>query len=387
MSSAGPEVDRKIAEAIERLKAGSAERIAAVARMSARLKALESRIRQRARAATENPDLIAAAITTTADAVASKTTEDADMSETLIPTHGLRLYVAESGASARLQQRFTTPAGAGVWRDVPKVTGSGEPWVTESQTGNHTTAKLGAEFETVAAAYASDERASLGIKAAFLEGARFGSMRAANEFLAGARRKEEQASEASPPLPSSSASCRGSAKACPCGDNDTTGFNAALQTALMTTVYKTVLADAAKTDLGEIRDTFEVSEGFEAIRDAEGRATGVVQPIDRAHTVARDGNAARISAGNLELAYETGRKHAIEEMLGTTIAAAGICKTAFQFREQVEKYTGDYRAKGEVRGIFPMKNGAIRFVVEHPAEGGGSFCHIYSEKNLRRVEG
>lgn len=61
-------------------------------------------------------------------------------------------------------------------------------------------------------------------------------------------------------------------------------------------------------------------------------------------------------------------------------------KAAFKVGDPVEKHTGDYHAKGEVRGIFAMKNGAIRYVVEHPAEGGGSFCHIYSEKNLRRVE-
>lgn len=58
----------------------------------------------------------------------------------------------------------------------------------------------------------------------------------------------------------------------------------------------------------------------------------------------------------------------------------------FAVGDQVEKYTGDYHAKGEVRGIFAMNNGAIRYVVEHLAEGGGSFCHIYSEKNLRKVE-
>lgn len=44
--------------------------------------------------------------------------------------------------------------------------------------------KLGASFETVAAAYAQDERAALGIEAAFLAGAKFGAMRAANECLA-----------------------------------------------------------------------------------------------------------------------------------------------------------------------------------------------------------
>jgi hypothetical protein len=42
---------------------------------------------------------------------------------TLIPTHGLRLYVAEHGATARLQQRFLD-GGQEVWKDVPKVFGS-----------------------------------------------------------------------------------------------------------------------------------------------------------------------------------------------------------------------------------------------------------------------
>ncbi len=74
----------------------------------------------------------------------------------------------------------------------------------------------------------------------------------------------------------------------------------------------------------------------------------------------------------------------LRPMFGSCVAV--IPKAAFGVGDQVEKHTGDYHAKGEVRGIFAMKNGAIRYVVEHPAEGGGSFCHIYSEKNLRKVE-
>lgn len=60
--------------------------------------------------------------------------------------------------------------------------------------------------------------------------------------------------------------------------------------------------------------------------------------------------------------------------------------TEYTIGQQVEKHTGDYRAKGEVRGIFTMTSGAVRYVVEHRAEGGGSFCHIYSAANLRAVE-
>ena len=57
----------------------------------------------------------------------------------------------------------------------------------------------------------------------------------------------------------------------------------------------------------------------------------------------------------------------------------------FGVGDRVEKITGDYRAFGEVRAVFTMSGGAVRYVVEHRAEGGGSFCHIYSGGNLRRV--
>jgi hypothetical protein len=58
----------------------------------------------------------------------------------------------------------------------------------------------------------------------------------------------------------------------------------------------------------------------------------------------------------------------------------------FNMGDLVEKHTGDYRAQGEVRGVFTISNGAVRYVVEHKAEGGGSFCHIYSGQNLRLLE-
>lgn len=56
----------------------------------------------------------------------------------------------------------------------------------------HTTSqslpKLGASFETVGAAYASEEKEALkGVAAAFVAGAKFGSQRAANEFIAAQR--------------------------------------------------------------------------------------------------------------------------------------------------------------------------------------------------------
>ena len=56
----------------------------------------------------------------------------------------------------------------------------------------------------------------------------------------------------------------------------------------------------------------------------------------------------------------------------------------FPVRTQVVKVTGDFRAAGVVVGRFRMRSGAKRYVVEHKAEDGGSFCHIYSAKNLER---
>lgn len=55
----------------------------------------------------------------------------------------------------------------------------------------------------------------------------------------------------------------------------------------------------------------------------------------------------------------------------------------FVVGDRVEKWTGDYRITGRVRAVFKMGNGAVRYVVEHKAEGGGSFLHIYAAKNLR----
>ena len=57
----------------------------------------------------------------------------------------------------------------------------------------------------------------------------------------------------------------------------------------------------------------------------------------------------------------------------------------FQVGERVTKVTGDYRISGEVRSVFRMANGQVRLVVEHKAEGGGSFLHIYSPANLEKV--
>jgi hypothetical protein len=59
----------------------------------------------------------------------------------------------------------------------------------------------------------------------------------------------------------------------------------------------------------------------------------------------------------------------------------------FKLGDWVEKHTGDYRAFGEVRAVFTVTDdGPARYVVRHEAQGGGYFCHIYSETNLRLAE-
>lgn len=59
-------------------------------------------------------------------------------------------------------------------------------------------------------------------------------------------------------------------------------------------------------------------------------------------------------------------------------------KPAAQYKvgDWVRKVTGEYHISGEVRSVFTKADGAVRLVVEHNAEGGGSFLRIYSEANL-----
>ena len=54
--------------------------------------------------------------------------------------------------------------------------------------------------------------------------------------------------------------------------------------------------------------------------------------------------------------------------------------------DQVQKFTGDYKWRGEVRSVFKTKAGKVRIVVEHPADEGG-VLHIYSPENLRSISG
>lgn len=55
---------------------------------------------------------------------------------------------------------------------------------------------------------------------------------------------------------------------------------------------------------------------------------------------------------------------------------------SFKINDLVNKVTGDYQIRGIVRSVFTKCNGETRLVVEHRAEGGGSFLHIYGPSNL-----
>ena len=57
----------------------------------------------------------------------------------------------------------------------------------------------------------------------------------------------------------------------------------------------------------------------------------------------------------------------------------------FQIGDYVKKVTGEYHIYGTVVSVFNKLDGATRLVVEHKAEGGGSFLHIYGPNNLEYI--
>jgi hypothetical protein len=57
----------------------------------------------------------------------------------------------------------------------------------------------------------------------------------------------------------------------------------------------------------------------------------------------------------------------------------------FQIGDYVKKVTGEYNINGVVVSVFQKIDGATRLVVEHKAEGGGSFLHIYGPNNLQLI--
>lgn len=63
-----------------------------------------------------------------------------------------------------------------------------------------------------------------------------------------------------------------------------------------------------------------------------------------------------------------------------------VCqRTGFHIGQRVKKVTGEYHITGEVRSIFTKADGVVRLVVEHQAEGGGSFLHVYGPNNLEAL--
>ena len=60
----------------------------------------------------------------------------------------------------------------------------------------------------------------------------------------------------------------------------------------------------------------------------------------------------------------------------------------FRVGQRVEKFTGDYRARGEVRSVFETVPGVWRVVVRHDLpDDNGWFLHIYSAANLQSLPG
>lgn len=57
----------------------------------------------------------------------------------------------------------------------------------------------------------------------------------------------------------------------------------------------------------------------------------------------------------------------------------------FGIGDYVKKVTGEYQIYGTVVSVFKKRDGATRLVVEHIAEGGGSFLHIYGPNNLQMI--
>ena len=57
----------------------------------------------------------------------------------------------------------------------------------------------------------------------------------------------------------------------------------------------------------------------------------------------------------------------------------------FGIGDYVKKVTGEYQIHGTVVSVFQKIDGATRLVVEHIAEGGGSFLHIYGPNNLQMI--
>lgn len=54
----------------------------------------------------------------------------------------------------------------------------------------------------------------------------------------------------------------------------------------------------------------------------------------------------------------------------------------YKIGDYVKKVTGEYQIYGTVVSVFKKIDGATRLVVEHKAECGGSFLHIYGPNNL-----
>lgn len=61
---------------------------------------------------------------------------------------------------------------------------------------------------------------------------------------------------------------------------------------------------------------------------------------------------------------------------------AEVITSVFKIGDKIRKVSGDYQLDGVVVSVFTKLDGKVRYVVEH--EPG--FLHIYTDKNLQRIE-
>ena len=126
---------------------------------------------------------------------------------------------------------------------------------------------------------------------------------------------------------------------------------------------------------------------YESTRDC---LPGLRLALGIADTAASDS----ISAGHLEMLIKEAESQPVNLSLEQAVALvreAGGFKLPqtyhpeFHIGQRVKKVTGEYQISGTVRSVLTKEDGSIRLVVEHKAEGGGSFLHIYSEANLEAL--
>jgi hypothetical protein len=119
-------------------------------------------------------------------------------------------------------------------------------------------------------------------------------------------------------------------------------------------------------------------------QDDRQRAMGLTYTTAETHDLAKE--ISTFLNNNVDSLFESYEALclAVEKRTGEDPRLPSFEEYEFEVEQRVEKHTGDYKAYGTVVGMFRIHNGQMRYVVEHKAEGGGCFYHIYSAANLRK---